>query len=143
LDQTKIRLGVAFLSLSPCHISSTAASLLRDFFLPVQIIDRGKHKIHPQNLFWRFGHEFPVLLNEAQFATDPATRRAGCIQFGFGLGILRFRLALPVEFFLPLDPLLGGQAALVDENIIDRFIRAVFLQVNARLASCQVVLPLR
>jgi len=71
-------------------------------------------------------------LDKTQFRPDPTAMTAGLLQFGFGGVILRFGLALVMALALAskVDPMLGSKAALVNEDIVDHFIRAVLLQIQ-------------
>jgi hypothetical protein len=102
----------------------------------VEIVDRGKFQILAQEFFKRLVKEFPVLLDKMQFRPDPTAILTGFCQSGFGGVILRFSLPLVMATALAprVDPLLGSQVALVDENILDHLIREVLLQVKGMLS---------
>jgi len=118
-------------TIAPCF----PIKLLQDFFPLVEIVDRGKFQIMAQEFFQRLGQEFPIFLDKTQFHPDPTAILAGLLQFGFGGAILRFGLALVMALALAsiVDPSLASQATLVDEDIIDHFIRAILLQVKGIL----------
>jgi hypothetical protein len=87
-------------------------------------------------LFQGIGPEFPILLDKTQCHPDPAAILEGLLQFGFEDVILRFGLALAMALAMApiVNPLWGRKAALINEDLVEHFIRAVLLQVKGMLS---------